>query len=245
VTLRVTDPARPAKITSVVNAASYAPGPIYAGEIVMISGEGLGPDIPVSPTVVAAGELPYTLGGTSVYFQQLPAPLLYVDARQVLAIAPITYDSFAISVKQSGKTVATFQASGGGPSPGIFSADASGKGHAAALNSDGSANSPSSPAARGSLISVFVTGHGGCFVDVAVTGWPPIRSPYDTHGMVAEIGGEAARVVFAGSPPGSVCGLQRVDLIVPENSPTGDAVPLRIWSGYSNPAQSGITLAIQ
>ena len=42
--------------------------------------------------------------------------------------------------------------------PGIFSLDGSGQGLLAILNQDGSVNSPSNPAARGSIVTIYATG---------------------------------------------------------------------------------------
>ena len=44
--------------------------------------------------------------------------------------------------------------------PGIFSLDGSGQGQGAILNEDGSLNSPSNPALRGSIITIYATGGG-------------------------------------------------------------------------------------
>jgi uncharacterized protein (TIGR03437 family) len=76
-----------------------------------------------------------------VLFDGVPAPVIYSSAGQasVIAIAPAA--------------------------PGLFTADASGKGQGAILNSIEPAgtveyNSASSPAARGSIVLLYATGEG-------------------------------------------------------------------------------------
>jgi uncharacterized protein (TIGR03437 family) len=56
-------------------------------------------------------------------------------------------------------------------SPGLFTVNFSGTGTAVALNADGTVNSPTNPAARGSMIMLFATGDG-------------VTSPADTDGIV-------------------------------------------------------------
>jgi uncharacterized protein (TIGR03437 family) len=61
---------------------------------------------------------------------------------------------------------------------------------------------------------------------------------------VAQIGGQATDVLFAGAAPGIVEGVIQVNLRVPQASQTGAAVPVLLKVGGSS-SQSGITLAIQ
>ena len=76
--------------------------------------------------------------------------------------------------------------------------------------------------------------------------------PATTDPMEAFVGGKPALVLFSGSEYGQLCGIQRVDVLVPDDSPTGDAVPIRL--GIPTPvvsatpwywAQDGVTIAIK
>jgi uncharacterized protein (TIGR03437 family) len=60
----------------------------------------------------------------------------------------------------------------------------------------------------------------------------------------AQIGGEAAEVLYAGSSPGLVDGVIQVNLRVPAAGQTGGAVPVLLYVGNST-SQSGLTLAIR
>ena len=84
--------ARPAvaamAIERVASAASYASTAISPGEIVTVSGSGIGPAALVQGTLDADGLLPKQLAGARVLFDGVPAPLLYVLQAQCGAIVP-------------------------------------------------------------------------------------------------------------------------------------------------------------
>jgi hypothetical protein len=74
--------------------------------------------------------------------------------------------------------------------------------------------------------------------------------------MEAFVGGEPALVVFGGTEYGMFCGIQRVDVLIPVDSPTGAAVPIALSHPLTNGdaplapvtwyrTQSGVTIAIE
>ncbi len=69
-----------------------------------------------------------------------PAPVLYIQADQMNAVVPFEITGPATEAV-----------------PALFTSNATGRGQSAVLNQDGSVNSPSNPASRGSVISVFMT----------------------------------------------------------------------------------------
>jgi FG-GAP-like repeat len=72
-------------VDSVVNAASFAANqPVAPGSLVAIFGAGIGP----AAGAVPSGPSADTLAGVSVTFNGIPAPLLYVSARQINAQVP-------------------------------------------------------------------------------------------------------------------------------------------------------------
>ena len=75
-------------VDGVVNAASYMGGRIAPGEIVAIFGKNLGPADLLSMRLDESGKVATTLGGTRVFFNDFPAPLLAVRADQVNAVVP-------------------------------------------------------------------------------------------------------------------------------------------------------------
>jgi uncharacterized protein (TIGR03437 family) len=134
--------------------------------------------------------------------------------------------------------------------PGIFSLDGSGHGQGAILNEDGTINSPSNPARRGSIISVFATGGGEVAPGVAdgqiVSSVVPVSTlPVSAFFDFGDPSIKEADVLYAGGVPGSVAGLLQVNLRLPANPlVTGDAVhfALRVGSQWTG---SQVTVALR
>ncbi len=82
-------PVSPVAVSAVVNSASWQRGAVSPGELVTIIGTTLGPSAGISGTVDrSTGELVSQLAGTTVLFDGIAAPLLYVSATQVNAAVP-------------------------------------------------------------------------------------------------------------------------------------------------------------
>jgi uncharacterized protein (TIGR03437 family) len=112
------------------------------------------------------------------------------------------------------------------------------------LNQDSSANSPTNPATLGSVIQIYATGAG-------------LTSPAGVTGAIAQgslerpilpvavtIGGVDAKVVYAGSAPGSVSGLFQVNAEVPPRVTPGENVPIVLTVGSAH-SQERVTVAVQ
>jgi uncharacterized protein (TIGR03437 family) len=147
----------------VVNGASYAGGGVAPGEIVSIFGKGIGPETPANLVVSAGGILSTTLSDTSVLFDGIPAPLIYVSMGQINAIVPQAVadkSTTAVEVEYRGVRSDPLTIPVAAARPGVFTIDSSGYGQGAILNQDGSLNSAANPAARGSIIVLYLTGEG-------------------------------------------------------------------------------------
>jgi uncharacterized protein (TIGR03437 family) len=193
---------------AVVNAASLAAGPIAPGEIITVFGTGFDP------------------ANTRLLLDGQPATLFYTSATQINALAPGTLtpgSSTAINIVVDGATVATSSVPVATAAPGIFTIGATGQ--AAALNQDGSLNSATNPADRGSVVSIYVTGQGSGTGTVTLT-----------------IAGYSAPLFYAGPAPGFP-GLMQINAQIPCGflPPGNQAVTLSI-DGVSS--QTGVTLAI-
>jgi uncharacterized protein (TIGR03437 family) len=211
----------PAGVTCVANTASMVPGPVAAGEIVSIFGSGLGPASSLSGTVTN-GAFDTSLGGTRVLFDGVGAPLLMVSANQVNAIVPSTVRFRAQTVMQvevAGKTLPAQTMDVAVSSPAIFTLNGTGTGYAAALNQDGTVNSPSNPAARGSLVTLFANSAGA---------WQPVLGDglvlKDAHNLPqvsvnVTFNGLNAPVIYAGNSPGTVTALWQLNVILPQSAP--------------------------
>src|SRR5262249_47280937 len=151
-----------------------------------------------------------TLNDTRVLFDGNPAPLIAVQAGQVSAVVPYSVSgerNTQVQVEYKGRRsnpvllrVAETEAS-------LFSADSSGMGQGAILNEDGTPNSSSNPATRGSIISLYGTGEGqtdppGEDGRVAGKVLPKPRAPVSVR-----IDGSAADVLYSGAAPGLVAGI--------------------------------------
>jgi len=219
---------------SVVSAASYQTGingVVAPGQIVVLFGNEMGPAQLTTLRLTADGRVDTLLAGVRVLFDGVPAPLLYVSAKQISAVVPY-------GVPLNGRTVAQVDYQGLRSNPlvlwvapalvGIFSQDGSGRGPGAILNQDGSVNSPSNPAERGSIVVLYGTGEGRTQpegVDGKVTATP---LPRPVLRIFAQIADRATEVVYAGGAPGLVAGVLQMNIRVPETSPIGPAIPIFI-----------------
>jgi uncharacterized protein (TIGR03437 family) len=240
------------QLTAVDNAASYAAGSVAPGEIVALFGSNLGPVAGVGPQLSPDKQsINNTVAGVQVLFDGNPAPVIYASAKQINAIAPMglagkTSTQVQVSYQSAKSNTMTIPLAAA--APGIFAADGSGVGGGAILNQDYSVNGRLNPAARGSVVAIYLTGTGvtnPASVDGAVTG-ATLPLPSVAQAVTVTIGGvtvPAAQVVYSGAAPGSVEGLTQIDAYVPQSVTPGPAVPVVVTiGGVASPA--GITLSV-
>jgi uncharacterized protein (TIGR03437 family) len=235
----------------IVNAGSYVGGAVAPGEIVTIFGSGMGPASLVTLQLDSRGLVSTSLGGTRVLFDGIPAPLIYVRSDQISAVVPydLTGKTIAEAVVQfNDKAVGSLIVPVAAAMPAIFAADSSGVGQAAILNQDGRLNSPSNPAAPGSVITMFATGAGATDpsgID-GLAAVPPYPKPLNP--VQVTIGGREAGIEYAGAAPGMVSGVLQVNARVPDQVETGNCVSIFITMGsYSTflvSSQMGICVAV-
>jgi uncharacterized protein (TIGR03437 family) len=243
----------PVQLMAVVNAASNSSGSVAPGEIVTLYGSNMGPSPAVGLQFTSPSKQSITnsLGGAQVLFDGNPAPLTYASAKQINAIAPVGLagkTSTQVQVSYQGAMSNTITIPVAPAAPGIFSADATGSGGGAILNQDSSLNARLNPAARGSVVQIFLTGAGTtnpAATDGAIMGSAP-PFPSVAQSVTVTIGGvtvSASQVVYSGAAPGSVEGLTQIDAYVPQSVTPGPAVPIVVTiGGMASPA--GITLSV-
>ena len=226
---------------SVVNGSSFRlatdpNGAIAPGAIVAIFGTDLAGD------TLLAGEvpLPKTLGDTSVTFDNIPAPLIFVSRMQTNAQVPFELMAGAgtvtVQVTRGGETSEAQPVGIAAVSPGIFTMNEQGTGQGAILI----ANTPflaapagvledSRPAQRGEFISIFCTGLGPVMPEVpsgnVAPSTPPLAETMSTP--LVNIAGIPALVTFSGLAPRFV-GLYQVNVQVPMGVPSGPEQPVEI-----------------
>ena len=146
VTLNVTAPLP--TITKVTNAASYATGSIAPGEIITLFASD--PTHPIGPATAAGlaldstGKVSTTIGGVQVLINGFACPMIYASASQVSAVVPYEikmFTSATVLVKFLGQSSNGVLVNVATTVPGVFTANSSGTGPGAILNSNGTTNS--------------------------------------------------------------------------------------------------------
>jgi uncharacterized protein (TIGR03437 family) len=205
----------------VANGATLRAGAVAPGQIVSIFGFDLGPAAPLGLRVTTEGRVATELGGTQVFFDDIPAPLLFTSTGQVNAIVPyaVRGPSTRLRVVYDNRPTNTITLSVTAASPGIF----------AITNQDASVNAASSPAAPGSVLILYGTGEGqttpeGVDGSVAASVFPRPQLP-----VTVTIGGREATILYAGAAPGFVAGVLQVNVQIPAGV-TGTA-PLQLRIG--------------
>ena len=213
---------------------------ITGDEILRITGGCMGPLVPLKASF-DSGRLPTNLQGTQVLFDGEAAPLLSVQATEILAIAPqdvASKSKVTMTVENQG-VGSSVVLSAGTAAPGIFvSSDT----QAAAINEDGSRNGADHRAPVGSMLALFLTGTGSTDPQIPDGVAPDLPLPQLALPVTVQVGGAAAEVVYAGSVFG-LPGMAQVNIVVPAVA-ASDAVLVEVAVG-GNFRNQRVTIAIQ
>ncbi len=245
VSSRDTTSVRTPVVTGIVNAASYASGPLAPGEIVAILGQYLGPDTAAAGTVDPTGNLGTSLAGVEVRFNGIPAPLFAASSGLVTAVIPWEVagtDSVTLQLSYNGAQAAPIKLALAETAPGIFSTDSSGRGNGAFPNEDGTLNSRENPAKAGSIITISGTG-GGQTNPPSATGVIATGEAALTTQTSVTVAGKPARIDYAGAAPGAVSGAFQVRLRLPASLPSGPAAVVLTVGGQAS--QGTVTVSVQ
>jgi uncharacterized protein (TIGR03437 family) len=255
--LALTSAAAP-QTAATVDAASYAatvaPGQIVAmfGTDLVASGIGIANSLP----------LPRSLQNVSVYINGVAAPLYFVAPNQINYQMPYATTAgpsgvASVVVLRDDGIASYGSVNATAAAPALFSDDASGKGQAAAQNSDFSrngdpaSNSQTKRARKGDYVIFYGSGAGAQFVNAnnnqpltikdgeAATSNPlPATSELPT----VTIGGKAATVYFSGLSPGFV-GLWQLNVQVPNDAPSGASVEVIV--SFGGKTANRLTIAVE
>ena len=221
-----TPPALPAPpiLTVLGNAASFELGPVAPGELITLYGHYLGPATPAVWTIGADGKLTIPNANVQILFDDVPAPLIYVSAGQINAVAPyeVANGLSTVTIKTAGGSVSTNSIGATATSPGIFPY--------AIVNQDGSVNTSSNPAPVGSYVTMYGTGLGQTTpagVDDILT--PLSNFPTQVYSAALTISRNPLfstllpmHVYYAGPAPGLVEGVCQIDAEIPMGVESGE-----------------------
>jgi uncharacterized protein (TIGR03437 family) len=229
---------------------------ISPGELVTLTGFGIGPEVGIAYQPDSNGNVPTQLAGVQVLFDGTPVPILYAQSRQINAIAPA-----GLNVNGTTNVAVIYNNQQFGPAvaqtifgnPGIFRLQIGQAAQAVALNQDGTLNGPTNPAPRGSFVAIWGTGYGPTNPSCQSGG---LNVPYAAPlggGLSAVIvdAGPQTSVVYAGSAPTLICGVVQINFQVPMNIAPGtfSFLPgIRLQNGSTSAyyqATIGATIAVK
>ncbi|HKW97796.1 MAG TPA: IPT/TIG domain-containing protein [Bryobacteraceae bacterium] len=199
--------AAPPAIGAIVNAGSFLSSAISPGEILSIFGSGFGSDART----------------TKVTFDGAAGPLLFVSPGQINVVAP-----YEIAGKAS--TTVSVTIAGTSSAPDVMPVAAAAPGIFIVLNQNYTVNSAARPAASNSVLILYATGEGqtnpnGVDGQIATRVWPAPVLP-----VAVTIGGQDARVRYAGAAPDFIAGALQINAQLPAGL-ANTTVPLVVHIG--------------
>jgi trimeric autotransporter adhesin len=238
----------------IVNAASYTGGSVAPGELISIFGSNFGASgLQINSAV--NNTIPRTIGRTKVLFNGGLSGLLVpggaitaITANQInifvpYEITPGTSVTIQVQVDSMLSTPVTVPVVA--TAPGLSTLDSSGSGQGAILNQDGTVNSSTNPAARGSIVSLYGSGL-GVMAPQLLDGYLAISTPYSSpvNPIAVTIGGQPATILYAGDAPSLPTGVFQINVVIPTNiSPGAAAVSVGTIGGTVTTQQ--VTVAVK
>jgi uncharacterized protein (TIGR03437 family) len=221
----------------VFNAASFAPVgyPISPGELITLYGTGF----PAQTAVANSLPLPVTIGGVQVLINGAAVPMFSITSDHVSAMVPFTVSgsTATVVVSSGGKQSNTVTVPVAASSPGLFTATSNGLGSAAILHPDFTLVSPSSPARRGEIVQIYLTGLGPVTPAITAGTAAPTNPLSLVPGPLAVyINGVSATITFQGLAP-TLVALYQINVVVPATVASG-TLPLAVQTadGFTDEA---------
>jgi uncharacterized protein (TIGR03437 family) len=244
------------QMAATVEAASYT-ATVAPGQIVAL----FGTDLVQENGVAIAGTLPLprSLQNATLYINGAAAALYFTSDNQINYQMPYSTapGSASVVVLRDDGIASYGSVNVATAAPALFAADASGKGQAAAQNSDFSSNgdpviSPQAKRARkGDYVILYGTGCGAQFVNAnngqpltvkdgeAATSIPLLA----TSSLPAvTVGGKNATVYFSGLVPGFVS-LWQLNVQIPSDAPSGTSVEVLV--NFGGKTANRVTIAVE
>lgn len=192
---------------------------IAPGQLIQITGRNLGPADKASAKLDASGRLPFVLANTVVFFDNVPAPMLSVDATTIQCFVPFeVLSTTKVTVVSNGQTSNAVKISLSISAPQVLSI----------VNQDGTINSADHPAKAGSVISLYVSGLGQ-------TNPPGADGLLNSAPLPVPIAGVTVYFPTASSPTtpqyvaaamGMIAGISQVNVQLPASIPISGTKPI-------------------
>jgi uncharacterized protein (TIGR03437 family) len=218
--------------SAVISAATGMAGPVAPGQMLLVTGQGMGPAELARPEV-NNGILGTRANGVRVLFNGVAAPLQFAADRQICVMAP-----YAISASGSVEMTVEYNGDRSTPmvlqvvptQPGILTADSYAYGYGNVANESGSENTASSPAKRGSIVGFVMTGAGllANGADGRIGLGATVAAPLAP--VTVTVDGRDAEMVTVTEVPGQASGLVLVQVRVPQSARSGE-VQLAVKAG--------------
>jgi uncharacterized protein (TIGR03437 family) len=216
---------------------------------VTLFGSAIGPPTPAPLALTNPRLVANSLQGAQVYFDGVPAPVLYASGGQVNVVVPYSVagkSTTQLQLEYLGVLSNPVALQVAATAPGVFSVTGSGQGPGAILNvRDGTVNSAVNPVAQGDWVSIFATGAGvttPASVDGIVVASAPL--PLPNANVTVTIGGLPCQLNFDGAAPGLVSGVLQINAQVPAELTPGPSVPVQISIGTAT-SLPAVTVAVQ
>jgi uncharacterized protein (TIGR03437 family) len=247
------------RAAAVVNAATFQAGvPVAQGSLAALFSSG----ICDQPQTAPGMPWPASLANRQIVVNDsLVAPLYVAVAGQINfqlpSASPVGVNRIAVRTSDTGELLAGMPLSIAPASPGLFTVSMNGTGQGVVVNQDGTLNSSSNPAARGSAITLYGTGQGRVSPPVPDGGPAPFGPLSGTvtvpasdaksclssqQSMCVVLGNGIGPIQFSGLAPGWV-GLWQINITVPSDASTGTAVPVKVV--INGVPSNTITIAIR
>lgn len=232
-------------VGGIVNAASLAGGAIAPGELISIFGSNFGP----GGLDVAAPEnnsIPAALSNVHVYAGG-EGRITARTATQINVFVPNDVSgatSIQVTVDVDSVMSAPITVPVAPSAFGLSTADSTGSGQGAIFNQDGTYNSHSNPASRGSIVTLFGTGE-GVTSPALPDGALVISTPYSmTQAPVTVMfGAQTATIQYAGAAPFLPTGVFQINATIPNGVSSGD-VPITVSIAGISTTRT-VTVAVQ
>lgn len=231
-------------LTTVLNSASSALGPISPGGLFTVKGDNLADGDGV---IASTRPWPTKLNGATVTLAGKALPLLYAAQGQLNFQVPydVAFNSQAQLVVNHGNATMTPEPVPVAPTqPAIFAMNQQGFGQGAITNAVTNVLSDANgPVKAGDIVSIYCTGLGAVNPPVAAGAVSP-RSPLAETVVkpTVLIGNTPAQVQFSGLSPDLVA-LYQVNAFVPAGISPGDSVPVVLQIG--NQSSNVVTIAVR